>query len=290
MANVDRVTLEGQAHLLQVRKNLAVVPLRTSSAPVLPPIQCKHCGAVRARLPFCDHIAKPCLCADAEAEREAGRTAERLNSERIIAAQAREREDKQTALIRKLALEMPEKLRGCSFENFQVLPHTQQAFESAQRLVARNGSGSGLMLLGDVGVGKTHLAAAIANAEIAAGRSALCGTVPDLLSRISASWESDTETELQVMRPFFDCSLLVLDDLGTETIHPWVEERMYRIINHRYTYERRVVITTNVGLEAIQARYDKRGNLSGQRIVSRLFEMCKGVNVKGPDYRRRPRR
>ena len=251
----------------------------TSSAirPVSAPILCKHCGAERARLPFCDHISEPCLCAGALAERDALLEAERLNSERVLAAQAREREDKQTALIRKLALEMPEKLRGCSFDNFQVQSHTRQMFDAARRLVDRNGAGLGLMLLGDVGVGKTHLAAAIANAEIAAGRSALCGTVPDLLSRISASWESDTETELQVLRPFFECSLLVLDDLGTESVHPWVEERMYRIINHRYTYGRRLVITTNVGLEVIQARYDKRGNLSGQ-------------NVKGPDYRRRPRK
>ena len=285
MASVDQDTLAGQARLLQVRKNLAL-PLPMNSAPVLTPILCKHCGAERARLPFCDHISEPCRCAGALAERDALLDAERLNSERILAAQAREREEQQTALIRKLALEMPAKLRGCSFDNFQVQSHTRQMFDAARRLVDRNGAGLGLMLLGDVGVGKTHLAAAIANAEIAAGRSVLCGTVPDLLSRIKASYGSDTETEYQVLRPFFECSLLVLDDLGKENVSPWVEEKIYTILNHRYNHDRRVVITMNVGVELIQARYA----WNGKAIVSRIFEMTDAVNVKGPDYRRRPRR
>lgn len=260
--------------------------MTTKCVPVLPSILCKHCGAVRARLPFCDHIAEPCSCSGAQAEREANLVAEREASERVLAAQVREREDKQLVLIRKYSLEMPEKLRSCNFDNFERQPHTEQAFAAARRLVDRNGTGPGLMLMGDVGVGKTHLAAAIANAEIAAGRSALCGTVTDLLSRIRASFGSDVETEEQVIRPFLDCSLLVFDDLGKEKVSEWVEEKVFRIINYRCTHGRRMVFTINVGLELIQMRYA----FNGKAIVSRLFEMTDAVNVKGPDYRRRPRR
>jgi DNA replication protein DnaC len=278
---LDRETLAGQVRLLQLRRNQGV-PSPTSSAPELPPILCEHCGAERARLPFCDRIAAPCLCPVASAGRDAALAAE---AEAELAEQAKLAlavTEKHAGLIRKYSLGMPAKLRACTFDNFRVAPHTRQAFIAAQDLVAREGKGLGLMFLGDVGVGKTHLAAAIANAAIEAGRSVLCGTVPDLLSRIKATFGSDTETEYEIMRPFYECSLLVLDDLGKENISSWVEERVYMILNHRYIHGRQVVITMNVGLEVIQARYA----WNGKAIVSRLFEMCEGINVKGPDYRR----
>ena len=79
------------------------------------------------------------------------------------------------------------------------------------------------------------------------------------------------------------CSLLVLDDLGKEKPSEWVEETLYEIINARYVRRLPVIITTNVGLKAVETRYP----WNGEAIVSRLFEMCAGVKVGGDDWRRR---
>ena len=63
----------------------------------------------------------------------------------------------------------------------------------------------------------------------------------------------------------------------------WVEETLYEIINARYVRKLPVVITTNVGLKAVETRYP----WNGEAIVSRLFEMCIGAKVEGEDHRRR---
>jgi DNA replication protein DnaC len=76
---------------------------------------------------------------------------------------------------------------------------------------------------------------------------------------------------------------LVLDDLGKEKPSEWAEEKLYEIVNARYVRSLPIIITTNVGLKAVEARYP----WNGEAIVSRLFEMCRGAQLGGEDYRRR---
>ena len=244
-------------------------------------VTCEFCGATLPVLAQWEEVVIPetCRCAEAVAKREAADLLFRGKEEREQAERAR----RFTNSIRSMFGEMPEKFRDATFENYNVLPFNKTAFETAreysQNLIDQPCS---MLFTGTVGTGKSHLAASICNQQILRGRSVLFGTVPDLLSRIKSTYSDDHESEQEVMSVFYRCSLLVMDDLGKEKVGPWVEEKVYSIINARYERNLPIVITTNVGLKAVKELYPT----NGAAIVSRLYEMCpRGIMLNGPDYR-----
>lgn len=98
----------------------------------------------------------------------------------------------------------------------------------------------------------------------------------DLLSEIKYSYESnDTE---QTVRKYENCGLLIMDDLGIEKSTEWTHELFYKIIDTRYKEMRPIIITTNLSEAEIK-------NKLSERILSRIYEMCIGVKLKGKDYR-----
>jgi DNA replication protein DnaC len=133
-----------------------------------------------------------------------------------------------------------------------------------------------LLLLGGFGVGKTHLAAAIANFAVSLGVPTLFLTVPDLLDWLRfayGSQEEDFETRFEEIR---NINLLVLDDLGTQNATPWAQEKLYQIFNYRYTNHLPTVITTNQALDEIEGRIQSRLRDPGLVTV---------VRIEAPDYR-----
>lgn len=133
-----------------------------------------------------------------------------------------------------------------------------------------------LLLKGGYGCGKTHLAAAIANFVVSVGVPTLFLTVPDLLDWLRYSYD-DAETSFEErFDEIRNIQLLVLDDLGTQNATPWAEEKLFQIINHRYTNKLATVVTTNQKLEEIDGR-----------ISSRLVdpELVTQVNIDSADYR-----
>ena len=135
-----------------------------------------------------------------------------------------------------------------------------------------------LLLQGGYGCGKTHLAAAIANTCVDSGLATLFMTVPDLLDHLRSTFGPSSEVQYDEM---FDrlssIPLLVLDDLGSESPTPWALEKLYQIINHRYSYRLATVVTTNVNIEKMEPR-----------IRSRLVDqnLTRSVKIDAPDYRR----
>ena len=116
-----------------------------------------------------------------------------------------------------------------------------------------------LMFIGGYGVGKTHLAAAIANYQAERGYPAMFVVVPDLLDHLRAAFSPDARTSFdQRFEEVRTASLLILDDLGTESATPWAREKLYQIINHRYVARLPTVITSSLPTDDLDPRMRTR--------------------------------
>jgi DNA replication protein DnaC len=130
-------------------------------------------------------------------------------------------------------------------ENFNTaqLRSLEKAFKAAHDY-AEKPSGW-LILIGGTGTGKTHLAAAIANYQAGMGYRPLFIFVPDLLDHLRATFNPNSTVRFDRL---FDevrtASLLILDSLDSQTMTPWVREKIYQIFNYRYNAELPTVITT----------------------------------------------
>ena len=174
---------------------------------------------------------------------------------------------------------------------------------------------TGLLLLGSSGVGKTHLACAALQKLAAKGFHCLFCDYRELLKQIQNSYNPTVQTtELELLQPVFETEVLLLDDLGAVKPSQWVWDTVSLILNNRYNDNRTTLITSNFldgpaaenedseGPQDNEAGYstavflkdkkDKKlreetlGDRIGNRMRSRLFEMCRPVLVVGDDYRR----
>lgn len=183
----------------------------------------------------------------------------------------------------------PKRYSQCTFENYHVNNSSQRdasrfAFILATQYPAVN---QGLLLMGSVGVGKTHLAVSALKVLKDRGFSCLFFEFGSLLKKIQDSYNPNTLTsELSVLNPVLNVEVLVLDELGASKPTDWVRDTLYQIINTRYNEDRITIFTTNF----LDERSDHKGEILEDRvgvsIRSRLYQMCKTVVIKGDDYRR----
>ena len=156
---------------------------------------------------------------------------------------------------------------------------------------------TGLLLIGPSGVGKTHLSVAILKQLIISkGIPCLFCDYRELLKQIQNSYNPSVQvTELELLQPVFQTEILVLDDLGAVKPTEWVWDTVSVILNTRYNENRTTIITTNFqdGPAAALAgprsatREETLGDRIGERMRSRLCEMCRIVNLNTPDYRQK---
>jgi DNA replication protein DnaC len=193
------------------------------------------------------------------------------------------------------AARIPPRYQHCTLQDYQHADSDTSkwlAKAEAQRILDDYPviDGRGLVLIGAVGVGKTHLAVAILRELIERYQvHGLFYQFGALLRQIQDSYNPVSQTsELKVLQPVFDVEVLVLDELGASKPTDWVRDTMMQIINARYNEKRLTIFTTNY--------FDERKNEKdaaeiledriGVALRSRLYEMCKTVVIDGEDYRK----
>jgi DNA replication protein DnaC len=135
-----------------------------------------------------------------------------------------------------------------------------------------------LLLRGGYGVGKTHLAAACAQRIFSSGIAVLFVVVPDLLDHLRATYQPGSAVSYdQRFNEVRRVPLLVLDDLGTQSATPWAQEKLFQILNYRYTAGLPTIITvSNDGWEQLP-----------ERLKNRLLDtrVCMLLDINVPSYR-----
>jgi DNA replication protein DnaC len=205
---------------------------------------------------------------------------------------------------------IPKRYAHCTLDDYVPnyggnSPSLSNALVQARNFVREYLPGSempGLLLTGSIGVGKTHLAVGILQSLIAErGAKGLFFDYRDLLKQVQNSYNRSVEvTELEILQPVFDAEVLVLDELGASKPTDWVWDTVAHILNTRYNDRRTTIITTNYtnlppgGSELTAARAAMReetlGDRIGERMRSRLQEMCVVVEMTGEDFRQKVKR
>jgi DNA replication protein DnaC len=186
---------------------------------------------------------------------------------------------------------IPARYRHCTLASFELWNRDDPTLSRARRAVEEfvnlyPESGKGLLLMGNVGTGKTHLAVAALQALIVdKGVRGRFADFTTLVLEIQMTFDGSGSSR-DILHPLIEAEVLVLDELGAGKVTPWVMDLLYYLVNTRYVDNRLTIFTTN---------YSDFGHAPGQetltdrvsaRIRSRLFEMCRRLELRGGDYRR----
>ncbi len=215
----------------------------------------------------------------------------------------------QRALQIKLALKrakIPARYEHCMLDSYDAtFSGADSSFTAALMMAKRfvqgypvETGGQGLLFTGTVGVGKTHLAVGILRALILEkGVHGLFCDYRELLKEIQNSYNPQVSAnEMEILNPVLNAEVLVLDELGAAKPTEWCWDTVALILNSRYNDKRTTIITSNYPNKAVSgtsngneaprfAREETLGDRIGERMRSRLWEMCVNVVMMGPDFR-----
>src|SRR5215475_42675 len=207
------------------------------------------------------------------------------------------------------AARIPQRYRDCTLDDYEIyntadrsLGRALQAARSFVEAYPVDTAGKGLLFTGSVGVGKTHLAVGVLRRLVQErGVRGLFCDYRELLKNIQNSYNPQVATtELELLKPVFAAEVLVLDDLGAQKPNEWVWDTVALILNTRYNDKQTTIITTNYAdLPAAAgaqtdveraAREQTLGDRIGDRMRSRLSEMCVQIEMTGKDFRQTVKR
>lgn len=136
-----------------------------------------------------------------------------------------------------------------------------------------------LMLIGNTGLGKTHLSTAIAGKVIERGFDVCYDTATNVFTSFENERFGKTNSKFATpTERYFDCDLLIIDDVGTESVTQFTVSSLYNLINTRAMNEKQIMLSTNLTLDEMKSKY-------GDRIASRLFGESIVLQFTGKDIR-----
>jgi DNA replication protein DnaC len=216
---------------------------------------------------------------------------------------------------------IPRRYEFCSLDSYETM-HSS-ATESVKKGLSisrkfaegypAETNGKGLLFVGSRGLGKTHLAIGILKNLIAErGATGVFWEHKELLENLRSTYSGrDAGAEAEILKAVITCDLLVLDDLGDITPSDWSWDTTSYILSSRYNEDRSTIITSNLPNEPPSISFDEPidrfGNNAtkearramtkrtladriGERIWSRLQEMCVVVEMQGEDFRQKVKR
>lgn len=187
----------------------------------------------------------------------------------------RQEQNAERSRLRSLCFSEPA-LSGCRFEQAQPSALIDRARRYAKRFDQLYRENIGAMFTGEVGSGKTFAAACVANALIDRCIPVRMISLPLLLVQLQSRWE-----KAALLNELATCSLLILDDLGSERSSDYALEQLFLVIDTRYRTGKPLIITTNLTAEELKNPADLRY----ERIYDRILELC--VTVVAPGHSRR---
>lgn len=223
------------------------------------PVQCRITFEGKERI-------MPCICKCQKEERE--RQEQRM------------KEEEQLLYVRRLkAAGIQERhLQDWTFASATDTPSIQMAKRYTENWKKVKAENLGLLLWGDVGTGKSFLAACIANALLEKGVPVLMTNFSKILNQMGAMYSDE---RYRYIASFNHFSLLIIDDLGIERNTEYALEQVYAVIDERYKTGLPLIITTNLTISQLRNPED----VAHARIYSRVLEMCTPVHVPGHDRR-----
>ena len=179
------------------------------------------------------------------------------------------------------------RLKDYSFKNFKVTDINKKEVEIAKDYTKKcieDKQENGLIITGDSGVGKTHLAASISNELIEKDKLVLMGRLTSLLDMIKETFKDNSKSENELIELFSNIDMVVIDDLGTEKISSWALDKLYTIIENRNENKLPIIITTKFDKEGLLHRFEQSDDKElSNAIIQKLYQMCYGIELKRYD-------
>ncbi len=203
----------------------------------------------------------------------------------------KEKQRKYREIINKIYKDnyMKKRLQKCSFETVDELNIEQEVVKTIEKytdLCIKSKMKDGIIIYGSIGYDNTYLAASIANKLIENNKIVLMEKCSSIMDRIKESFNRESITESEIIELYSNVDMLIIDDLGSETIRQWALEKLYKIINNRYENELPIIITSKYNRNEIINKLSNEDDLEiVQELVQILYRMCYGITITNNKFK-----